>query len=133
MIPTKIYVTPGLIAIGLRNSKSNCPGILAIKYANDYFSAPKVDRNTVSLSDRETRMRFTWETPPVLRRFIDQLDTGVNREDLEPFNFTLDPGKAIDARPMQRSGPMDNLHATRRLSNSPRGDTTYRPSVEEYA
>lgn len=71
---------------------------------------PRVNQDYISFSRRDEGWRYTFRTPSRVAEFIDGFDR--DRQDVEPFSFTLDLDSPLRARPMKLTTAKDRLTRT---------------------
>jgi len=117
-----------------RANSQHCPVARAVAYTDADFRYIKVTRDQIAFTDVETRMRYVYAAPAVVRNFIDNWD---NDREVVPFKFDLYRSELITKRgmksrkpasvgrgPTARPTPKNEIGSTQRRPVYARGERT---------
>jgi hypothetical protein len=105
MEPVKVAVTRDMVDYALQQTSTLCAVALALRDANEDgdWILPRVDQDTIRVTDRRAGERYTWRTPRKVANYIDKFDR--QREAVGPMTFVL--GEPDEVRPIRHRQPSE--------------------------
>lgn len=95
-------VTPEIIASGITGDSSRCLVVMAIKVMCPEVNRVLVDGFSIRMTNAKTGMRYSFQTPIRVQRYIIEFDAGAK---IEPFTFRLDNPRHITKVQKRKPAP----------------------------
>ena len=109
MTVKRYEVTDDLVAAATVRDSSHCVVADAIRSARPDVQLVSVDLQTIRFTNKKTKKRYTYLTPPACQQTLIAFDQG---DSIEPFGFYLGPPIHVDAAKLR---PKKDGHGTERV------------------